>query len=306
MNSVFIASLESGLIFSLLAIGVVLTFKILDIADLSVEGTFPFGAFILTRLFMQGVNPFLGTFISFLAGCLAGFVTYLLYKKVRIEAILAGILTMTLLYTVNLRVTGKSNVTFFEYQTLFNVTEKIPKVVVLAVIVLLVKLLVDWFLRTEQGYLLLSTGDNETLVKALGKNPDFYTMIGLMLSNGLAALSGCLMAQYQGFTDITMGQTMIVTALASIVIGDALMRNAKFLNRTTRAILGAIIYRMVFGIAIAKGLEPNDLKAITAIIVIVFIGYNNVSSLGFAKLKAKRGRKGEENAGNQKLTQDIL
>lgn len=300
------ASLESGLIFSLLAIGVVLTFKILDIADLSVEGTFPFGAFVLTRLFMQGSNPFIGTIIAFFAGCIAGFITYVLYKKVKIEAILAGILTMTLLYTANLRITGKSNVTFFEYKTIFTVSDKIPKALILALIVLIVKFSVDWFLRTEKGYLLLTTGDNETLVKALGKNPDTYTMIGLMLSNGLAALSGCLMAQYQGFTDITMGQTMIVTALASIIIGDAFMKNAKFLNRTTRAIVGAIIYRMVFGIAIYKGLEPNDLKAITAIIVIIFIGYNNVSAFGFSKLRGKKERKEDKNAGDQKFTQDLL
>ncbi|MDO5715543.1 MAG: ABC transporter permease [Tissierellia bacterium] len=293
MNSVILVSIESGLIFSLLAIGVVMTFKILDIADLSVEGTFPFGAFVLTRLLITGLNPFIGTTLSFFAGCFAGFITYLLFKKVRIESILAGILTMTLLYSVNLRITGKSNVTFFEFDTVFSLTEGIPKILFLGLIVLAIKLVIDWFLSTEQGYLLLITGDNESLVKALGKNPDIYTMIGLMLSNGLASLSGSLMAQYQGFTDITMGQTMIVTALASIIIGDAVLRHSKWLKLTTRAIIGAVVYRLVYGVALHLGLEPNDLKGITAIIVILFIGYNNLSTVGLNKY---RNRKEKRNA----------
>ena len=165
---------------------------------------------------------------------------------------------------------------------------------ILAIITLVIKLILDWFLKTEKGYLLLATGDNETLVKSLGKNPDKYIAIGLVISNALAALAGALMAQSNGYADITMGQAIIVSALASVIIGDAFLKNANFLNRTTRAIIGAIIYRIIYGIALYLGLAPSDLKGITAIIVVFFIVYNNVSSKGLSVLKGKR----EENAKN--------
>lgn len=290
MGAVLLVSLEQGLIFSLLAIGVVFTFKILDIADLSVEGTFPLGAFVLTKALTSGLDPITSMIISFTAGLIGGLVTFLLYKKLKIQALLAGILTMTILYSVNLRITGKPNVTFFDVETIFTKFDKIPKVMLLAIIVLIVKILVDILFKTEKGYLLVVTGDNEKLVKALGKNPDIYTCTGLMLSNGLVALSGSLMAQYQGFADAQMGATMIVTALASIIIGDTFLKNSRFLKLTTRAIIGAVAYRIIIGIAIHLGLNPTDLKAITAIIVIIFIVYNNISSLGISKIKMKKLR----------------
>ncbi|SHG99429.1 putative ABC transport system permease protein [Anaerosphaera aminiphila DSM 21120] len=285
MGAVLMASLEIGLIFSLLAIGVMLTYKILDIADLSVEGTFPLGAFVFSSVVMNGLSPYLGMLLSFCAGLLAGFLTFVLYKKLKIAPILAGILTMTILYSVNLRITGSSNVPLNNYDTIFSKLEFLPKVVILIVIVVLLKIIMDTFFKTEKGYLLIVTGDNESLVKSLGKNPDVYTMVGLMLANGLVSLSGCLMAQYQGFADAQMGATMIVTALASIIIGDTFMKNSRKLKMTTRAIIGAIAYRIIIGIAIDLGLNPNDLKAVTAITVIIFILYNNVSAVGMSKLK---------------------
>lgn len=293
MGAVLLESIRTGLIFSILAIGVVFTFKILDIADLSVEGTFPLGAFILARVITNGMDPVLALVFSFGAGLIGGFITFVLYKKLKIQPILSGILTMTILYSVNLRITGKSNVTLFDYETIFTKFSNIPSVVILLIIVLIVKLLVDTLLKTERGYLLVVTGDNEKLVKSLGKNPDLYTMVGLMLSNGLVSLSGGLMAQHQGFVDAGMGATMIVTALASIIIGDTFLKNNKKLKLTTRAIIGAIAYRIIYGIAIDKGLNPNDLKAITAIIVIIFIMYNNASALGMSKLK-KRSENGKK------------
>lgn len=293
MGGVLLVSLEQGLIFSLLAIGVVFTFKILDIADLSVEGTFPLGAFVLAKFLTNGMDPILAIIISFLAGAVGGFITFVLYKKLKIQPILAGILTMTILYSANLRITGQSNVTLFDNETLFTKFNMIPKVALLLIVVLIIKILVDNLFKTEKGYLLVVTGDNEKLVKSLGKNPDKYTMIGLMLSNGLVALSGALMAQYQGFVDAGMGATMIVTALASIIIGDTFLKNNRKLKLTTRAIIGAIAYRVIIGLAIHKGLNPNDLKAITAIIVVLFISYNNVSALGMNKLKGSKKNKVE-------------
>ena len=195
---------------------------------------------------------------------------------------------MTILYTVNLRITGTSNVTFYELDVIFSIFSSIPKIVILLIIVGLIKIIMDWFLKTEKGYLLLATGDNERLVKSLGENPNKFYAYGLILSNALVALAGSLMAQSTGYCDITMGQTIIVSALASIVIGDAFLKNAKFLNRTTRAIIGAVVYRVIFGIAISAGLQPSDLKAVTAIIVIIFIVYNNMAGLGISKLRKRK------------------
>ena len=288
MSSVLMESLVTGLIFSILAIGVVITFKILNLADLSVEGTFPLGAFVFAKVLTLGYSPFLAMALAFVMGGIFGYLTYFLYKRLKIDAILAGILTMTILYTVNLRITGTSNVTFYELDVIFSIFSSIPKIVILLIIVGLIKIIMDWFLKTEKGYLLLATGDNERLVKSLGENPNKFYAYGLILSNALVALAGSLMAQSTGYCDITMGQTIIVSALASIVIGDAFLKNAKFLNRTTRAIIGAVVYRVIFGIAISVGLQPSDLKAVTAIIVIIFIVYNNMAGLGISKLRKRK------------------
>lgn len=272
MNSLIITSLEQGLIFAVLAIGVVLTYKILDIADLSVEGTFPFGAFVFAKFVSMGLNPILSTMIAFSFGTLAGLFTATLFIKLKIKPLLAGILTMTVLYSVNLKINGKANIPLFSYGSIFGLGSAI---VVLAIIVLLLKIIIDLFLKTETGYLLIATGDNESLVKSLGQNSNIYKILGLMMSNGLVALSGALMAQIQGFADITMGSSIIVAALASIIIGDTIKRNSSKFKNTSRAIVGALIYKLIGGIAIDLGLNPNDLKAISAIIVIAFISYNN-------------------------------
>ncbi|MDD2494598.1 MAG: ABC transporter permease, partial [Tissierellia bacterium] len=217
----------------------------------------------------------------------AGIITYILHVKMKITALLSGILTMTLLYSVNLRINNKSNVGLFNYDSIFDNMEVI---IVLIIIVTIIKILMDLFLKTEIGYLLIATGDNETLVKSLGEDSNKYKLIGLMLSNGLVALSGAMMAQYQGFADSNMATGIVVIALASVIIGDTIFKNSKKLKRTTRAIIGAIIYKVIGAIAIDLGLSPQDLKAISAIIVIVFLGYNNLSfSIPFLKdLKFKK------------------
>ncbi|NLY45814.1 MAG: ABC transporter permease [Tissierella sp.] len=282
-----LTSVEQGLIFAVLAMGVFLTYKILDIADLSVEGTFPFGAFLFARFVSSGINPILSTFLAFCLGSLAGLLTTTLFTRLKIKPILAGILTMTILYSVNLKINGKSNIPLFSYGSIYDLGSTL---LILIIIVLIVKILLDLFLKTETGYLLIATGDNEVLVKSLGENSNKYKLIGLMLANGLVALSGALMAQHQGFVDITMGAGIIVVALASIIIGDTIKKNSNILKNTTRAIIGAIIYKIIGGIAIDLGLNPNDLRAINAIIVIVFIAYNNTASNLF-KLKGKGGAK---------------
>ena len=201
---------------------------------------------------------------------------------------------MTALYSVNLRVNGKANIPLYNYSSIFDYGNII---LILIVIVLLIKFLMDMFLKTERGYLLIATGDNETLVKSLGVNCNTYKLLGLMLSNGIVAVSGALMGQLQGFADINMGASIIVSALASIIIGDTFLKNSKKLNGTTRAILGAISYKIIGGLEI--GLAPTDLKAISAIIVILFIGYNNLSILEFIK------KGGKKDATNKKFIQEF-
>lgn len=287
MNSLIITSIEQGLIFAVLAMGVFLTYKVLDIADLSVEGSFPFGAFIFARFVSMGVHPIISTLMAFCLGTLAGLLTATLFIKLKIKPILAGILTMTILYSVNLKTNGKSNVPLFNHGTIF---DQGSKILILILIVLLTKIILDLFLKTETGYLLIATGDNESLVRSLGENSNKYKIIGLMIANGLVALSGALMAQYQGFADMTMGHSIIVIALASIIIGDSFKRNSNKIKDTSRAIIGAIVYKIIGGIAIDLGLNPHDLRAVNAIIVIVFISYNTFI-VDLFKSNIKRGGK---------------
>ncbi|MEL7648202.1 MAG: ABC transporter permease [Sedimentibacter sp.] len=296
MNTLLLTSIEQGLIFAVLAIGVTITFKILDFADMSVEGTFPMGAFIFARFITAGASPVVSTLSAFFLGTLAGLITYTLNIKLKIRSLLSGILTMTILYSVNLRLNGKSNIGLFNYPSIFDGKEE---VIVLIIIALAVKILMDVFLKTEIGYLLIATGDNETLVKSLGENANRYKLIGLMISNGLVGLSGALMAQYQGFADINMGVSIIVTAIASIIVGDTILKNTGKLKNTTRALMGALMYKFIGAYAIDLGLAPTDLKAINAAIVILFLSYNTFGP-NLKKTKKSSTAKKEEGvyAGN--------
>ena len=270
--SSMLSSIEVGLIFSILAMGYMLTYKYLKYYDLSLEGTCPLGAFLAAVLIQQGLNPYLGILGAIICGGLAGLLTYFFYKKIKVDPLLSGILTLTMLYSINLKIGGASNITLAGRADIFF---NLPKWSFLLIIAILVKIAIDYYLKSEVGYLLKITGNNRKLVKQLGKNPDTYIMVGLVLSNALIALSGGLMANYQGFADIQMGTAMIVTGLASIIIGDTIMKSSDKLKDTSRAILGALIYRLISGLAIYLGLNPNDLKLVTALIVIGFIAYNN-------------------------------
>lgn len=270
--SSMLSSIEVGLIFSILAMGYMLTYKYLKYYDLSLEGTYPLGAFLAAVLIQQGLNPYLGILGAGICGGLAGLLTYFFYKKIKVDPLLSGILTLTMLYSINLKIGGASNIPLAGKADIFF---NLPKWAFLLVIAILVKIAIDYYLKSEVGYLLKITGNNRKLVKQLGKNPDTYIMVGLVLSNALIALSGGLMANYQGFSDIQMGTAMIVTGLASIIIGDTVMKSSDKLKDTSRAILGALVYRLISGLAIYLGLNPNDLKLVTALIVIGFIAYNN-------------------------------
>ena len=278
-TGLLLTSVQQGLIYAILAIGVFLTYKILDIADLSVEGSFPLGAFVFAKFALMNLSPAVGIAAAFTSGCLAGLLTALLFIKLKIKPLLSGILTLTILYSVNLRVNGKANIPLFKTPVIFG-NDKLMNVLLLVLIVLSLKILIDLFLKTEIGYLLIATGDNEVLVTSLGENSNKYKMIGLALSNGLVAVAGSITAQMNGFADITMGSSIIVFALASIIIGDTILKSVTKIKGTTRAIMGAIVYQLIGGFAIDRGLPATDLKAATALIVILFIAVNNFSPNG--------------------------
>ncbi|MDO4765658.1 MAG: ABC transporter permease [Eubacteriales bacterium] len=274
-TGLLLTSLQQGLIYAILAMGVFMTYKILDIADLSVEGSFPLGAFLFAKFALYNLSPAVGIAVAFVGGCLAGLLTALLFIKLKIKPLLSGILTLTILYSVNLRINGKANIPLFKNPVIFG-DDKWMNVLLLIIIVFAIKFLIDLFLKTEIGYLLIATGDNEVLVTSLGENSNKYKIIGLALSNGLVAVAGSITSQMNGFADITMGSSIIVFALASIIIGDTILKSVTKIKGTTRAIMGAIVYQLIGGFAIDRGLPATDLKAATAIIVIIFIAINNL------------------------------
>jgi putative ABC transport system permease protein len=271
-------SAYEGLVFGFVAIGVYLTFRVLGFPDLTVDGSFTLGAAVTAVLIANGVNPFLATLAALGAGLCAGLATSLLNTKLRIPALLAGILVMVGLYSINLRVMGGANVSLLREVTIFDLTSqflgletRIAYSLLLAgVLAAIVFFILNWFLRTEIGLALRATGDNEQMVRGAGADTDKTTILGVSISNGLVALSGAIVAQGQGFADVGMGIGMIIMGLAAVIIGEALFR-PKGVARLLLAVLGGtFVYRLVISIALrSRVLKPSDLKLITAVIVIV-------------------------------------
>jgi putative ABC transport system permease protein len=270
-------SLYEGLVFGFVAIGVYLTFRVLGFPDLTVDGSFTLGAAVTAVLIVNGVNPSLATLAALGVGLCAGLATSLLNTKLRIPALLAGILVMVALYSINLRIMGGANVSLLREATIFTqvseflgVGTRIARSLIVAgVLAVIVFFILNWFLRTEIGLALRATGDNEQMVRGLGVNTDMTTILGVSISNGLVALGGAVVAQGQGFADVGMGIGMIVMGLASVIIGEALFR-PKGVARLLLAVLGGtFIYRLVISIALRLGMAPGDLKLITAVLVII-------------------------------------
>jgi len=270
-------SLYEGLVFGFVAIGVYLTFRVLGFPDLTVDGSFTLGAAVAAVLIVKGVNPSLATLAAFGVGLCAGLATSLLNTKLRIPALLAGILMMVALYSINLRVMGGANVSLLREVTIFTQvseflgvgTRIVRSLIVAGGLVVIVFFILNWFLRTEIGLALRATGDNEQMVRGFGVNTDMTTILGVSISNGLVALGGAVVAQGQGFADVGMGIGMIVMGLAAVIIGEALFR-PKGVARLLLAVLGGtFIYRLVISIALRLGIAPGDLKLITAVLVII-------------------------------------
>ncbi len=273
-------SFYEGLVFGLVAIGVYLTFRVLSFPDLSVDGTFPLGGAICAVLIVNGFNPFLATLAALGAGLGAGLVTGLLNTKLRLPALLAGILVMVGLYSINLRIMGGANVSLLREVTAFDKIAELmgvgggslqASIVLAAVIAVSVFLVLNWFLRTEIGLALRATGDNEQMVRSLGTDTDKNVLMGCAISNGLVALAGAVVAQGQGFADVGMGIGLIVMGLASVIIGEGLFRPKGVARLLLAAVGGAFFYRLFITVALRLGMAPGDLKLITAILVIIVL-----------------------------------
>lgn len=285
--SILLGVLEQGLIYSLLCLGIYITFQILNFPDLTVDGSFPLGAAVCVFMISKGVNPFVSLLAAFIAGCLAGAITGVLNVKFNISDLLAGVIVQTGLYTVNLTIAGAAYLAIFNTETVFNLglfnqieNSIIRNIIISLIIVLIIKFALDLFLKTKAGYLLKATGDNSVLVKTLGKDPGIEKIKGLGLANGLVALSGGLVAQQQGFFDISMGAGAMIMGLASLIIGMKIFKNLSLLKATSMVILGSIIYKGVIALAIYIGLSPNSMKLMTAVIFF--------SILIFSKEKRKK------------------
>lgn len=275
MENLIISTLGQGLLWSLLAIGVFITFRVLDIADLTVEGSFPLGAAISVTLVVAGVNPVVSILAAAVGGMLAGVVTGLVHTKLKIPALLAGILTMIALYSVNLHVMGKANVSLLRMDTVYTYLEAmiISATWALAIVGLLVAFLsglfLFWFFGTEIGAAIRATGVNPQMIRAQGVNTDTMIVLGLLLSNAFVAVAGALVAQGNGYADVGMGVGTIVIGLASVIIGEVLFGTRSFVKSLTAVVLGSVVYRIVIAIVLYLGMPPNDLKLFTAVLVAI-------------------------------------
>ena len=263
------ATIEQSLIFAIMVLGVYISFRILNFPDMTVDGTFPLGAAISAKLLTLGVNPYLTLLVALVAGAAAGAVTGLIHVKLKVKDLLAGILVMTALYSVNLRVMEKSNIPLFEEDNIFNT--EYSMMITIVVLILISKFLLDYLLKTKFGFALKALGDNENLIVSLGLNEEKYKIYGLMIANSFVAFSGAVLAQYQGFADVGMGTGIIVIGLASIIIGDTLFGKRRRLAGTTIVIIGSILYRGVIAVTLSMGMDASDLKLITSVIVIIIL-----------------------------------
>ena len=276
--------LEEGLIYALVSFGAYITFKILDFPDMTVDGTFPFGMCITAVMILNGVDPIITLPVSFIAGCIAGSITGLIHVRLKVRDLLSGIIVMTSLYSINLRLAGRANLPIFQKLNIFKKFElfhrmmqphsMFNRVIVLSVIVIILKVLLDLYLNTKSGYLLRSVGDNETLVTTLGKNKDNVKVLGLAIANGFAALGGSIYAQHRGFFEISSGTGTLVIAVANVIIGLQIMNVFRGIRPTTSVILGSIIYRACIGFALFLGMPSSDLKIITAALLLIVIVLN--------------------------------
>ncbi len=275
MLQIITGAISLGLLWAIMTIGVYITYRILNIADLTVEGSITMGAAIAAKALTGGVNPYLAIILAFFGGMLAGLFTGILHTKLKIPALLSGILAMIALYSVNLRIMGTSNLSLIRAETVYmpfqamGLNQNNAAIVVGLICVSILVAILYWFFGTEIGSVIRATGNNPHMVRAQGVNTDLTIVIGLVLSNGLVAVSGGLIAQSQRFADIQMGTGSIVIGLASVIIGEVLFSRNGFLSKLISLVLGAVIYRVIIAFVLKLGMPANDLKLFTAITVAI-------------------------------------
>jgi putative ABC transport system permease protein len=307
--TLLIGALTIGFILSLLALGVFISFRIFKFPDITTDGSITLGASVAATLLVRNVNPFLATGAAFAAGMLAGMTTGILHTRFKIHGLLSGILVMTALYSVNLRVMGKSNVPLMSHATLATyanrfwircfgdrasvsvagwevATTDLATLAASFLLVVAVGCILYWFFRTNLGTAMRATGDNDQMIRALAVNVANMITGGLALANGLVAASGALMAQYQGFADVQMGIGMVVWGLASVIIGEALVGTRSLGLTIAGAVMGSLLFRLMVAIALRLGMDPNDLKLITAVFVFAALVLPNL--LGRLKIRKER------------------
>ena len=292
-------SAAQGIIWGIMAIGVYITFRVLDIADLTVDGSFGTGGAVLVMCTISGMNIYLAMLLAFLAGCLAGLATGIFHTVFGIPAILAGILTQLALYSINLRILGgKANQTVSarNYKLIVSLGEINKSLIVGLVFSVVIIAILYWFFGTELGHSIRATGNNQAMARANGINTNINKIIGLVLSNGLVALAGALLSQYQGFADVNMGRGAIVIGLAAVIIGEVVLGKVfkNFALRLFACVVGGIIYYIVITIVLRLGLNANDLKLFSALVVAMFLGVPYWKNKVSAKKVKRTG--GAENA----------
>lgn len=289
----FIGAIELGLVYSLLAFGTYISFRILNVADLTVDGSFVLGAAV-SAIFTFNNNPIAGLLVAFIAGATAGIITAVLQTKLGIQPILAGILTMTGLYSINLLVMdGKSNIPLLNKTSIFTFAEVVfvntaYKIYALVIILTLVFVALNWFFRTQLGLYIRATGDNEDMCKASSIDTDFVKLVGFAVSNAIVALSGALVAQMQQSADVNMGAGMVVISFASIIIGSVIIKNKNITLGLISVIIGSIIYRLIIALILTTNFPPSYLKLISALVVITALSFPTIKN----KLKISRMRRG--------------
>lgn len=268
-----VSATAQGLLWGIMALGIFITYRILDLPDMTAEGSFPLGAAVCARLILSGVHPLLASLTAFAIGALAGLITGFLITKAKIPGLLAGILTMTGLYSINLRIMNRANLSLLGKQKItdslsrYNLPPQFDTIFMGIFLTVLIIAALVLFFNTELGQAVIATGDNEKMARSLGISTNRTKILGLMLSNGIVAAAGALIAQDNGYADISMGIGTIVIGLASVIIGEVIFGNLSFANRLICVVLGAIIYRFIIMFVLLVGLQPNDLKLISAIIL---------------------------------------
>jgi putative ABC transport system permease protein len=279
-----------GLIYAIMALGVFFTFRILDFPDLTVDGSFPMGAVIMAACLHQGINPLAGLFTAFAGGVMAGMVTAEIHNRLKVPHLLAGILTMTMLYSINIRIlSNRANLPLLRVDTLLTrvhgwtarmLTPEWPSLIFFILVVTIIKKGLDLFFLTDMGLVFGALGNNEQIVRTQRINPGVLKLIGVGLSNGLVALSGAFAAQYQGFADVNLGQGIVVSGLASVMLGEFLLRSNRISTLTLRVVLGSILFKAIMYLGRYYGyyinMTPNDLKLIAGILIIISLAAANI------------------------------